>query len=77
MAHRKFPRMNPADRAVIVAIAIAVATCVGSALIAARANAHEAPSGWSYPALCCSNRDCRQDDSAARVLCLFVPPFGF
>lgn len=22
--------------------------------------AHEAPSGWKYPLVCCSNQDCRQ-----------------
>jgi hypothetical protein len=25
--------------------------------------AHEAPSGWSYPLACCSNRDCRMIDA--------------
>ena len=28
-------------------------------LVANRALAHDAPSGWSYPVSCCSNYDCR------------------
>ncbi|WP_434064159.1 hypothetical protein [Pararhizobium gei] len=31
----------------------------GTALSAASAHAHDAPSGWSYPFSCCSNQDCR------------------
>lgn len=31
------------------------------------ANAHEAPLGWTYPYLCCSDRDCKQAaDGAVR-----------
>ena len=26
----------------------------------AAASAHDAPSGWTYPYACCSNKDCRQ-----------------
>lgn len=33
-------------------------------LLAAPAVAHEAPSGWKYPLLCCSNKDCRPVTSA-------------
>lgn len=29
------------------------------AALAMPAMAHESPTGWKYPALCCSNRDCR------------------
>lgn len=27
-------------------------------LLGGKAEAHEAPSGWRYPLVCCSNRDC-------------------
>jgi hypothetical protein len=30
-----------------------------AALLAGPALAHEAPSGWTYDAVCCSNRDCQ------------------
>lgn len=29
-------------------------------VLAGEARPHDAPSGWTYPLLCCSNRDCRQ-----------------
>ena len=38
-----------------------VAGAIASAFLAfamSAARAHEAPSGWSYPAVCCSQRDC-------------------
>jgi hypothetical protein len=60
--------MTFSDRAKIAAMAITIATGVAAVLLAGRAGAHEAPTGWSYPALCCSNRDCRQDDNALRVV---------
>ena len=34
------------------------------AAVAITAYAHDAPSGWSYPASCCSNIDCRMIHSA-------------
>jgi len=55
-------------RPLLTALALVAATTAASALIAGKARAHEAPTGWSYPALCCSNRDCRQDDNAVRVV---------
>ncbi|MBZ7926445.1 hypothetical protein LAC79_32240 [Ensifer adhaerens] len=33
-----------------------LAFCLCSSAVAA----HDAPSGWSYPAACCSNLDCRE-----------------
>ncbi|MCG6857079.1 MAG: hypothetical protein LJE67_03345 [Salaquimonas sp.] len=36
-----------------------VAALAASALSPAKANAHDAPSGWSYPYECCSGKDCR------------------
>jgi hypothetical protein len=52
--------MTPADRAKIAAMAITIASGVAASLLAGRAGAHEAPTGWTYPALCCSNKDCKQ-----------------
>jgi hypothetical protein len=60
--------MSPADRAKNAAMAITIATGVATVLLAGRAGAHEAPTGWKYPASCCSNKDCRQDDNAVRVV---------
>jgi hypothetical protein len=31
---------------------------IGMVAFAVAARAHEAPTGWKYPYLCCSNRDC-------------------
>lgn len=31
-----------------------------SILLEDAASAHEAPTGWTYPPLCCGNGDCRQ-----------------
>jgi hypothetical protein len=33
--------------------------------VATPVDAHDAPSGWSYPFSCCSNFDCRQVESKA------------
>lgn len=41
---------------ILVAAVMFVAAAITSAF------SHEAPTGWSYPPLCCSNQDCRQAD---------------
>lgn len=41
--------------ATIAAAAVVLAIVAG----AGRARAHEAPAGWSYPLMCCSNQDCK------------------
>lgn len=40
----------------------AASLTLSSAMIAmpVSGHAHEAPSGWTYPYACCSNKDCRQ-----------------
>lgn len=44
-----------------VLISSIVALGLGAAvLITGQAGAHEAPTGWSYPLLCCSSIDCRE-----------------
>ncbi len=35
------------------------------ALLPIAAQAHDAPTGWSYDAICCHNRDCRPISSAS------------
>ena len=55
-------------RALSTAIALTGLVTLASALIAGQSRAHDAPTGWRYSALCCSNRDCRQDDNAASVV---------
>lgn len=35
---------------------------IAAALLATPAAAHDAPTGWSYPATCCSGVDCREVD---------------
>jgi len=40
----------------------ALATVVAS--LPAAASAHDAPSGWTYDATCCSSTDCREISSA-------------
>ena len=35
-------------------------TLLISFMMASSALAHDAPTGWSYPANCCSNYDCRE-----------------
>lgn len=37
---------------------IVVAVLYAGWIFVGPARAHEAPSGWVYPAVCCSNRDC-------------------
>lgn len=44
--------------AVVIYLA-AVAYMMAAAILTA-AQAHDAPSGWSYPFSCCSNTDCRE-----------------
>jgi hypothetical protein len=38
---------------------------LGLILAASPAGAHEAPSGWSYDAWCCSRKDCQQIPASA------------
>lgn len=33
--------------------------------LCSEADAHEGPSGWTYPLACCSNQDCREVPDAA------------
>lgn len=37
---------------------VAIVVVIGIGLLLRPAKAHEAPSGWTYPAACCSQRDC-------------------
>lgn len=53
---------EPSDRrhrVLILAMLIAAAVCLFMALVTGSSDAHEAPSGWSYPFACCSTNDCR------------------
>lgn len=55
------------DRQVFNRVIIAVPLVIAVGFIAAmcaKAKAHTAPSGWSYPLSCCSNRDCREMDAS-------------
>jgi hypothetical protein len=47
------------DRRLLKALA-AIAFIIVAGIIWSEARAHEAPSGWSYPVQCCSNRDCAE-----------------
>lgn len=48
-------------RRTILAAGVAwLAIAIGLALTVERARGHDAPSGWSYPPMCCSNRDCTE-----------------
>lgn len=49
--------------AVIVVLGLFVAAWL--VLSADRAEAHDAPTGWSYPFSCCSGYDCREVQSTA------------
>jgi hypothetical protein len=40
--------------------ALFLAASAGAMFAVWEARPHEAPSGWSYPASCCSNRDCAE-----------------
>lgn len=51
-------------RALSTAIALTGLVTLASALIAGQSRAHDAPTGWTYPLLCCSNKDCKQISSA-------------
>ena len=43
-------------------------TAAALAVMAPTASAHQAPSGWTYPLACCSNRDCtRIADDRVRI----------
>lgn len=55
-------------RTLSTAIAITGLVTLGAALVACKARAHDAPTGWSYPALCCSTTDCREDNNAVRIV---------
>lgn len=37
-----------------------IGTALAVLIISGTARAHDAPSGWSYPAACCSGIDCRE-----------------
>lgn len=50
--------MTPSCRYLSQAIQILSGAIMASSVVFAEARAHEAPSGWSYPFFCCSNRDC-------------------
>jgi hypothetical protein len=55
-----------ADRAFQI-VCLAILLAAGAILAATFAKAHEAPQGWSYGALCCSNEDCQQIPASAVV----------
>lgn len=53
----------PAQTMTWLQVAILIATAIGIGgliLWAGRAEAHDAPAGWSYPFSCCSGLDCRE-----------------
>jgi len=51
------------DWVLIILLAIAAWSSLGWAIVQV-AHAHEAPSGWTYPPMCCSLSDCRPIDEA-------------
>lgn len=55
----KSRRFDWYDIEAIVAFGAAFAVILGIAA-GCPARAHEAPTGWKYPAICCSNKDCKQ-----------------
>lgn len=50
---------NPARFSLLELLLILAIVALAIVVVARQAQAHEAPSGWSYPAECCSNQDCR------------------
>lgn len=49
-------REHPSRATAAVVVAFFFVASIGAVF------SHEAPTGWSYPPLCCSNQDCRQAD---------------
>jgi hypothetical protein len=41
-----------------------LALCIALLVLPSSVSSHEAPSGWSYPIQCCSNRDCTKIDAS-------------
>lgn len=54
--------MTPLFRVFLAFVAASVITL---AIWLDRADAHDAPSGWTYPLSCCSDHDCREVPDAA------------
>lgn len=48
-----------------VAVPFSAIAVGGSALAISQARGHEAPTGWTYPLACCSNRDCSEIPATA------------
>lgn len=49
------------SRLVLFPLTVAV-IAISSLVVVTKAKAHDAPSGWSYPQICCSGRDCAPVD---------------
>lgn len=50
-------RLAIAIGVVVTELVLAIALII---VLSLKALAHDAPSGWTYPYACCSDRDCRQ-----------------
>jgi hypothetical protein len=46
-------------------VATVIELCIMGALWTVAASAHDAPTGWSYPAGCCAGSDCREVPDSA------------
>lgn len=42
----------------LIVFAVLISVCLAAFWLMTGAEAHDAPSGWTYSPLCCSNRDC-------------------
>jgi hypothetical protein len=65
-----FPKLCARSEHFIAYLGLIVATAfaaVGLAATSLPAAAHDAPSGWSYDPVCCSNQDCRPEQSEVRA----------
>lgn len=59
-------------------LALAIGLAVAGLAICTPADAHDAPSGWAYDPVCCSNRDCRPEQNEVKATSLgwFVTSTG-
>lgn len=66
---------TPIYRRFMIASGFAIAAL---AMTSMPAPAHQAPSGWAYDPVCCSNRDCRPETSEVKATSLgwFVTSTG-
>ena len=65
---RIFPEHYSLVERIVMALIALLALVLFVALAAqvvSPARAHKAPTGWTYPLVCCSNKDCREVEDAA------------